>query len=396
MNVATYARRNLFRRPGRTILTLVAIAVAVLIFNMIRTVDHAWKVGAEAASKDRLVTRHKVAMTRQLPKRYIDDLRDPTKIQGISAATYANWFDAKDPRERTPFFAAFAADHLSWFEVWDEMKVEPAAIEAWKQTRDGVILGDVLAKTLEAKVGSELAVTSGIYPGEWKFKVVGIYTPLRKTVDRNTMVLRWDYLNDRLGEDPRTAEAKDEIGWVMTRIDDPSKSADITRAIDKMFEERDDQTLTMSERAFNLSFLGAFSAILSAFDLVSLVILLIMLLILANTLSMSVRERTHEYGVLRAIGFSPGYVFGFILGEAMLIALVGGVAGVLFTMLLINGAMGPALEENMGAFFPYFRTPMSILGLSLAGAMVIGAISGLVPAITASRRKVTDALRRVD
>ena len=397
MNVATYARRNLFRRAGRTILTLIAVAVAVMIFNVIRTVDHAWKAGSEAAAKDRLVTRHKVSFTRQLPLRYIDDLRDPSKLPGIKAATWANWFDAKDPQKRTPFFQGFAADHLSWFDVMDEMKVDPAALETWKQTRNGVIIGDLLARTLGVTVGSDVAIESGIYPGEWKFKVVGIYTPLRKTVDRNTMVLRWDYFNDRIGNDPRTADAKDEIGWVMTRIDDPAKSADLTRAIDRMFEERDNQTLTMSERAFQLSFIGAFSAILSAFDLVSLVILLIMLLILANTLSMSVRERTHEYGVLRAIGFSPRYVFGFILGEAVLIALVGGLAGALLTLLLINGAMGPGIENSeMGVFFPYFRTPLPIVAISLAGAVAIGAIAGLVPAIRASRRKVTDALRRID
>lgn len=392
MNIGTYPARNLFRRRGRTILTLIVIAVTVLIFCLLRTVDHAWKVGAEEAAKDRLATRHKVSITMQLPKRYIDDVRDPAKIPGIKAATWANWFGGKDPRERVPFFAAFAADHLSWFDVMDEMQVEPAALEAWKQTNNGAILGDVLAKELGVKVGDDLTITSDIYPGDWKFRVVGIYTPLRKTVDRNSLVFRWDFLNN----DPRAAFTKEQIGWVMSRIDDPSKSAEISRRIDKLFDERDDQTVTMSERAFQLSFLGGFSAILDAFDLVSIVILLIMLLILANTVAMSVRERTHEYGVLRAIGFSPRYVFGFILGEAVLIALLGGLVGAVLTMLLINGALGPALEDNMGAFFPYFRTPTAVIGMALAGAVLIGAVSGLIPAIGASRRKVTDALRRID
>ena len=392
MNIGTYPARNLFRRRGRTILTLIVIAVTVLIFCLLRTVDHAWKVGAEEAAKDRLATRHKVSITMQLPKRYIDDVRDPAKIPGIKAATWANWFGGKDPRERVPFFAAFAADHLSWFDVMDEMQVEPAVLEAWKQTNNGAILGDVLAKELGVKVGDDLTITSDIYPGDWKFRVVGIYTPLRKTVDRNSLVFRWDFLNN----DPRAAFSKEQIGWIMSRIDDPSKSAEISRRIDKLFDERDDQTVTMSERAFQLSFLGGFSAILSAFDLVSAVILLIMLLILANTVAMSVRERTHEYGVLRAIGFSPRYVFGFILGEAVLIALLGGLVGAVLTMLLINGALGPALEDNMGAFFPYFRTPTAVIGMALAGAVLIGAVSGLIPAIGASRRKVTDALRRID
>lgn len=392
MNVATYARKNLFRRRGRTILTLLAVIVAVLIFCAIRTVVVAFNLGAEEAAQDRLATRHKVSITMQLPKRYIEELRDKAKFPGIKAATWANWFGAKDPRERVPFFAGFAADPDTWFDVLDEMKVEPAQLAEWKATPNGAILGDLLAKALEVKVGDDVTITSDIYPGDWKFKVVGIYTPLRKTADRNSFVFRWDYLNN----DPRAAFSKDTIGWVMSRIQDSTKSAEISRAIDKLFDERDDQTVTMSERAFQLSFLGGFSAVLNAFDLVSIVILLIMALILANTIAMSVRERTHEYGVLRAIGFSPGWIFGFILGEAVLVAAVGGVLGVLVTMGLINGAMGPWIEDNMGAFFPYFKTPFGVLATALGLAVVGGLLAGLVPAIGAARRKVTDALRRVD
>ncbi|HWU87597.1 MAG TPA: ABC transporter permease [Kofleriaceae bacterium] len=392
MNAATYARKNLFRRRGRTILTILGVAVAVLIFCAIRTVVFAWNVGAEEASKDRLGTRHKASITMQLPKRYIEELRDKSKFPGIKAATWASWFGAKDPRERVPFFAGFAADHDTWFDVMDEMKVEPAQLTEWKRTPNGAILGDLLAKSLEVQVGSDLTITSDIYPGDWKFKVVGIYTPLRKTVDRNTMVFHWDYLN----KDPRGAFSREQIGWVMSRIDDPTKSAEISRAIDKLFEERDDQTITMSERALQLSFLGGISTVLSVFDWVSLAILIVMALILANTIAMSVRERTHEYGVLRAIGFSPRYLVGFIVGEAVLIAVVGGAAGVLLTMLLVNGAVGPFIEDHMGAIFPYFRTPVGILAAALGLAAVGGVLAGLVPATRASGRKVTDALRRVD
>jgi putative ABC transport system permease protein len=392
VNLATYSRRNLFRRQGRTILTLIVIALVGLIFNALRTCDHAWKAGVEEAAKDRLATRHKVSFTMQLPKRYIDDMRDPSKVPGIKAATWANWFGAKDPRKRAPFFAGFAVDHNTWFDVMDEMKVEPAALEEWKRTNNGAILGDVLAKTLEVKVGDDLTIESDIYPGEWKFRVVGIYTPLRKTADRNSLVFRWDFLNN----DPRATFSKEQIGWVMSRIDDPTRSAEISRAIDKLFDERDDQTITMSERAFQLSFLGSASAILNALNGVSIVILVIMLLVLANTIAMSARERTHEYGVLRAIGFSPGSIFGFILGEAMMLAVLGGLVGCLLTFLLINGLIGPLLEQNMSAFFPYFRTPLPVILLSLLVTLLIGAASGLIPAIIASRRKVSESLRRVD
>ncbi len=389
MNLMTYARRNVFRRRGRTILTILGVAMAVMIFSGIRTVVASFEAGADAAAKDRIATRHKNSIVMLLPKRYIDDVRG---IQGVKAATWAVWFGSKDPKKRTPFFAAFASDHESWFTVMDEMAVEPAALAEWKSTPNGAILGDILAKTLQVKPGDRLTIQSDIYPGDWEFKVVGIYQATRKSVDRNSMVFRWDYLNN----DPRGEVMRDKIGWVLTRIDDAKASAAISKSIDTNFDDREDQTLTMSERAFQLSFLGAFASVLKAFDVVSAIILLIMALILANTIATAARERTHEYGVLRAVGFQPGHIVGFIVGESVLIAVLGGLAGVLLTAGLINGVMGPAIEENMGALFPYFRAPIGVIALALVLTIVLGTLAATIPALQASRRKVTDALRRVD
>ena len=389
MNLATYATKNLFRRKGRTILTIIAVALAVIIFALIRTVVAMWSAGADAAAQDRLATRHKASITMQLPKRYIEDIR---AVPGVKAATWAVWFGSKDPKKRTEFFAGFGADQDTWFDVMDEMGVEPAVLAEWKATPNGAILGDVLAKTLQVKPGDKLVIASDIYEGEWEFKVVGLYKALRRTVDRNSLVFRWDYLNN----DPRAAHVKDQIGWVMSRISDPGGSAAVSRAIDKLFDERDDQTLTMSERAFQLSFLGAFANVLKAFDAVSAFILLIMGLILANTVAMSVRERTHEYGVLRAVGFRPGHILGFVLGESALIALVGGMLGIGLAFLIVNVLIGPFIEENMAGFFPYFQLPTSVMVMALGSAALLGALAAAIPAVRASRLKVTDALRRID
>src|SRR5688572_4036635 len=218
MNMATYAARNVFRRRGRTILTISAIAVAVLIFSGIRTAVVSWHAAAEEATKDRIATRHKISITMPLPKRYIDEIR---KVPGIQAATWAVWFGGKDPQERTPFIAAFGADHDSWFEVMDEMQVEPAKLAEWKQTPNGAILGDVLANKLGVKVGDRLVLNSDLYEGDWDFKVVGLYTPTRKTMDRNSMVFHWNYLNN----DPRVTFMKDQLSWIASRISDPARSA---------------------------------------------------------------------------------------------------------------------------------------------------------------------------
>ncbi len=389
MNLATYARRNMFRRRGRTILTISVIALTVVIFSLIRTVVVAWNAGAEEASQDRLATRHKVSITMQLPKRYIDEVRS---VPGVRAASWAVWFAGKDPRRRVPFFATFGVDQSTWFDVMDEMAVPPAQLAEWKATANGAILGDLLARDLQVKPGDRLVINSDIYPGDWEFKVVGIYTPTRKSADRNTLIFRWDFFNN----DPRTSFSHDQIGWIISRVSDPRSSAEVAKRIDQVFDERDDQTLSMSERAFALSFLGAFAAVLKAFDWISVGILLIMGLILANSIAMSVRERTHEYGVLRAVGFQPKHIRAFILGESLLISATGGLLGVVLTFLLINNAMGPALEEQMAGMFPYFRTPASVLLIALALTLVLGLTAALVPARRASRLKVTEALRRLD
>ncbi len=378
----------MFRRKGRTILTMIAIAITVLIFCLIRTALVGWDASADDAAQDRLISRHKVSFTMNLPLKDITEVR---QVEGVSAASFANWFGAKDPLKRVPFMAGFAVDKDSFFEVSTEFVVDPKQLADWKATKSGVILGDVLAEKLETGVGKKLKIESDIYPGDWEFDVVGIYKPARRTVDRMTMIMRWDMLND----DPRNAWGKDRIGWMLINIKDAGKGADVSKAIDRKFEEMDDQTLTMSERQFQLGFIGALAAILKALDYVSLFILLIMVLIVANTVAMSVRERAHEYGVLRAIGFSPGHVIGFILGEAMLVALAGGLLGVLLVFLVINNMVGPALEQG-GGLFAYFHAPGWLMALALAIAMIVGLLAGLIPAIRTSRSRVVDALRRVN
>jgi len=389
MNAVTYARRNMFRRTGRTILTVIVVALTVLIFCGIRTLIQSFNVGVDEASADRLGTRHKVSITMQLPRRYIDELR---AIPGVQKATWANWFGAKDPKQRVPFFAGIAVDQDSFFDVQNDMHVPPDQLAAWKQTANGAILGDQLAAKFGVKLGDRLVISSDIYPGDWEFTVSGIYTVTRKAVDRSSLLFRWDYLNN----DPRSSATKDTVGWMVARISDTTHSAEISQRIDAKFDTQDVQTKTMSEGAFALEFLGGFLAVLSALGLGSVVILLIMALVLANTIGMNVRERTHEYGVLRAIGFSPAYVFGFIVGESLLVALVGGVIGVALTYGLINGLLAPFLSANMSGPLATIHVSAAVFGLALGLAVALGAIAGAIPAIGASRLKTTEALRRVD
>ena len=191
-----------------------------------------------------------------------------------------------------------------------------------------------------------------------------------------------------------SANSKDRVGWVVSRIDDPGRAAEISKAIDARFDERDQQTLSMSERAMNTSFIGMISAILNAVDVVSLVILAIMVLILGNTVAMGVRERTHEYGVLRAIGFLPKHLAVFVLGEAVTVSVAGGVVGVMVSYPFVQEGLGRFLEENMGAFFPFFRIDPVTVVWAIILAVILGVVAAALPAYTASRLKVIEALRR--
>jgi putative ABC transport system permease protein len=387
MTLTGLAVRNLGRNKFRVALTVVGVAVAVVAFLLLRTVIWAWASGAEWAAKDRVVTRHKVTFVMTLPKRYVEDVRNAPHVKAV---TWANWFGGKDPKHDREFFGALGVDPTTYFSVYDEMKVPPDQLETWKHDRQGAIVGDVLAKKLGWKVGDRIALESGIYPGDWEFTVDAIYTATAKSVDRSTLVFQWDYLNDSL-----PAGRKDQVGWIVSRVDDPAHVADIGVGLDKRFEDLDTPTLSQDERSFQASFLAMFSAILRAMDIISAVIMVIMLLILGNTIAMGVRERTSEYGVLRAIGFLPEHVALWIVFESLVMGVLGGAVGVLLAWPFINFVVGRFLEENMGSFFPYFRLETANILLGLGIAALLGAAASAIPAWRASKLVVVDAVRRV-
>lgn len=387
MNLATVAVKNVARNRLRTLLTLLGVAVAIVAFVLLRTVIWSWTASIEQSATDRIGIRHKVTFIMPLPKRYAAEIGE---VPGISAVAYANWFGAKDPKNEQDFFATMAVEPRDILRVYDEIKVDPAQVEAWTQNRRGALVGDVLAKKKGWKIGDRVTLRGTIYAGDWEFIVSGIYTATRAAVDRSSFYFHWNYLNESL-----PPARQDQIGWVIARINDPGRSAEICRFIDQKFSERDVQTLSMSERALAASFLGMMSAVLKAIDLVSVVILLIMLLILGNTIAMGVRERTNEYGVLRAIGFLPRHIIVFIIGEAVTIGILGGALGLLVAYPLVERGLGRFLEENMGSFFPYFRIQPSIALLAMGLAVLLSLLAAVLPAYRASRLQVVDSLRRV-
>jgi putative ABC transport system permease protein len=379
--------RNIFRNKLRTLLTVLGGAVAVLAFVLVRTTVWASGAAIEFAPKDRLATRHKVSLAMTLPRRYVDSIR---QVPGIEQTTWVIWFGGKDPKRPDQFFVTLAIDSESFFEVYPEMVLKPAEKAAWQSDRSGAIVGDVFARRYGVKVGDKVTLTGTHFPGDWEFNIDGIYETTQKAFDRTQFLFHWAYWNERVVE-----RYHDQIGWAVSRVESPLRAAALSAEIDKIFDEKDIQTTTMSERSMNNSIMAAFSAVLSALNIVSLIILAIMALILANTMAMGVRERTREYGVLRALGFSARHIGAFVIGEALAIGVLAGGLGLALSYPVVELGMGRWIEENMGSFLPYFRVTAQTS--AIAGGLSVGlaAASALIPAMQASRLKTVDALRSI-
>jgi putative ABC transport system permease protein len=388
MTLVGLGARNAFRNPFRTALTVLGVAVAILAFVLLRTVITSWELAAQYAAKDRIGTRHKLSFVIPLPKRYVDTVRE---VKGVKATSYANWFGGKDARNPDFFFANMMVDAPTMLDVYDELQLPEEQKRKWLENRQGAIIGKSLANQLKLKVGDRFVLQGTIFPGDWPLTIDGIYTASRKSIDQSSLFFHWDYVNEK-----QPPARKDMVGWIISRVDEPGKGSDVSAAIDKIFDDHDQQTLTMSERQMNLSFMGMFAAIMKAINIVSIVILLILVMILANTIAMGVRERTSEYGALRALGFMPSHIRLFILGESATLGVLAGVVGVGLALPLVNGGMSRFIEENMGGMFPYFRVETSTAILAIALAIVLGLASGVVPAIQAGRLSVVNALRRVE
>jgi putative ABC transport system permease protein len=387
MTLTGLAVRNVARNKFRMALTLVGVAIAIMAFLLLRTVTWAWVAGPESAPKDRIVTRHKITFAMALPKRYVADIR---KAPHIKAATWANWFGGKDPQHETEVFATLAVDPATYFAVYDEIKLPSDQQDRFLHDKQGAVIGDLLAKRLGWKIGDRVILRSGLIPGDWQFNIDGIYTASAQTVDRATFLFQFDYVNDTV-----PAARQDMVGWIISRVDEPGRAAEIGVQLDKLFEERDNPTRSQDERSVNASFLGMFSAILKAMNIISAVILAIMTLILGNTIAMGVRERTGEYGVLRAIGFLPGHIALWVIAESLVMGVLGGLLGTLAAWPFINVFVARLIEEYMASFFPYFGLMPTHMALGMGLSALLGAAAAAIPAWRASQLQVVEAVRRV-
>ncbi len=385
MKVIKLIFKNSFRHKLRSSLTIIGIAVAVIAFGVLRTVVTAWYQAVDASSNDRLVTRQSVSFIFPLPLSYRDKI---AQIPGVKQVTYANWFGGTYIDKKN-FFARLAVDADTYFKVYPEYEMTKKEFDDFKKERDACIIGSETAKQYNLKIGDVMTLDGDIYPGKWDFVIRGIYKPKYQSTDATQMFMHWSYINERMKEEmPLRAN---DVGWYVESINSPQNSGAISKAIDKLFENSPNSTKTETEVEFSQGFIASSSAIITSMNVMSFVIVGIILLVLANTMIMSSRERTTEYAVLKTLGFSTYHLTFLILGESMFIALLGGMLGLFFTFPIVTG-FGNHLPKG---FFPVFQVePITIILCALA-IVVIGLAAAYFPIHKTLRTKIVDGLRFV-
>jgi putative ABC transport system permease protein len=376
--------KNALRHKLRTTLTVVGIVVAITAFGLLRTIVDAWYAGANASSSARLITRSSVSLVFQLPLTYAQKIR---QIDGVQAVSWMNWFGGVYITERN-FFPQFAVDPATFLDLYPEFVLAPDERKAFLTDRQGAVVGRKLADQYGWKVGDTIPLRGTIYSGTWTFNLRGIYDGVDKSTDQSQMFFHWDLLNERVKKIyPRRA---DQTGIFVVRLKDPQRAAEVSSAIDATFKNSLAETLSETEKAFQLSFVAMTETILLAIQAVSFVVIVIIMAVMANTMAMTARERSAEYATLKALGFSGGFVAGLIFAESMAIAVAGGVLGILLTF-----PLAAAFADAMGSLFPIFFVSEDTVLMQLAAALTVGAIAAVLPAWRTARVRIIDGLRAI-
>jgi putative ABC transport system permease protein len=339
----------------------------------------------EASAANRIITRHAVSFVFPLPYAYRDRI---ARVPGVERVTYSVWFSGVYV-DKNQFFARFGVDTDTFFDVYPEFIVAPAEMGVFKRERNACIIGIDIAERYHLKIGDVMPLEGDIFPGRWEFVVRGIYRPRDKTTDPTSMMFHWRYLEERARKEGD--QRAGQVGWYVSRIVDPANAAQVSAAIDALFANSRAETKTETERAFQQSFLSSMGSVMTAMDVMSFVIIGIILLVLANTMIMSARERTHEYAVLKTLGFSGRHIFTLIAGESLLLSFLGSAVGMLVTFPAVEGFQ-TALPK--GWFPVFYIEPRTIVIGCLAGVLV-GLAASLIPARRAVTTRIVEGLRYV-
>ena len=375
--------KNLWRRPFRTTFTFLVIVVSFILFGGLMTVRAAFSLGVELLGQDRLIIIHKVSLIQPLPFAY--QARIAT-TPGVELVTHSSWFGGvyQDPSN---FFAQMALEPEPFMRIYPEYVLPPDQMKAWLADRQGAIAGRDLAERFGWKIGDRIPIRGTIWrpnsgTGDtWEFNLAGIYDG-EPGVDTTQFFFRYDYLDEN-----RTF-GQGVVGWYIVKVEDPSRSTELAARFDEMFANSSAETETTTEKGFIESFAKQIGDIGSIMIAILVIVLFGMLLVVTVVMSYSVRERTSELAVLKTLGFTNGTTLTLVLAESVLIVVAGGAIGLGLAWLFVQGG------DPTGGMLPAWVLPNRDLALGVALMVVLGIVAGSLPAASAMRLRITDALRR--
>jgi putative ABC transport system permease protein len=373
--------KNLWRKKFRTVVTLLSVFVAFVLFGVLMTIRTAFTFGVDIAGIDRLVLIHKVSLIMPLPVSYKSRLQN---TPGVEVATHNTWFGGvyQDPSN---FFAQIVVEPEPFMKIYPEYKLPPEQMKAWLDDRQGAIVGVDLAKRFDWKIGDRIPVGATIWQPKgggqtWEFNIVGIYDG-EEGVDKTQFFFKYEYL------DENRAGGQGAVGWYIVKIADPSQSQVMGATFDEMFANSDAETKTTTEKGFVEGFANQMGNIGAIMIWISAAVLFMILLIAASTMVQSVRERTSEVAVLKTLGFSNLTILSLVLGESLFICVLGGGLGLLVAWLFVQ-------QGDPTGQLPIFVLQPQAIASGVVLILFMGIMAGLLPALSAMQLKITDGLRR--
>ena len=373
---------SLFRRKVQTLFTLLSIVIAFVLFNYLSAVRVAFSLGVDVAGNDRLMLIHKVSFIQLLPESYQDRI---LAVDGVQAVTHATWFGGvyQDPGN---FFGQFAVEPEGYLSMYPEFLLPDDAKARWYRNRTGAVVGRVLADRFDWEVGDRIPLQSTIWrmpSGDtWEFTIDGIYDGAEQGTDTSQFLFHYDYLAEA------NSLGRGFVGWYMIRIADPSRAGEIGNTVDTRFANSPYETKTSTELAFVQAFASQIGDIGTMMTAIMIAVLFTLLLVTANTMGQSVRERTNELAVLKTLGFSDLGVLSLVLVESLLLAVVGGAIGLGLSWVIIQQG------DPTGGFLPAFFVPPRDLLIGVGLTLFLGVASGILPGVQAVRLRIVDGLRR--
>ncbi|MCB1684340.1 MAG: ABC transporter permease [Pseudomonadales bacterium] len=373
---------NLFRKRTRTVLTMLSVAIAFLLFMLLRTVAGAFETGGNLIGVDRLIASPKYSIVDSLP---MSQKQQILAVDGVAAVTQQQWFGGvyQDPKN---FFPKYPVEPREFFAMYNELQIDPAQLDAFAAKRTAAVAEQELADEYGWKIGDVIPIEADIWPKEggdrsWEFELVGTYV---STEGRNPVLLfQYQYFTEAVA-----SFGKDQVGWWTVRLSDPARAEEIARVIDRLFENSPNPTRTATEDEFARQFASQLGDIGFLTTVIMAAVFFTIVLLTGNTMSQALRERIPELAVLKTLGFTDTSVSMLVLGEAVLLCVVGALAGIGLAYGLIS-AIGPSLEGMLGTF----ELSFDLAGYALILAVLVGLVIGGLPALSARRLTITDALR---